>query len=182
MNRHESRSKLKYVKKFYRRAPTAPTPAYTTTPRAPFAILDTPSTQTFNRTSTAKMDALGGGLANVDLSKLSDRDKQELQQFAMNEGQKARIQSCMSRHCINPSLRPSANASDSNTLPHRYLFPQMHTRRQRQERQAGQVRGALYEELCGSVLGCQSGGVEGVGEVEAIEANCCTIMTFYRMG
>jgi import inner membrane translocase subunit TIM8 len=39
------------------------------------------------------MDALGGGLANVDLSKLSDRDKQELQQFAMNEGQKARIQS-----------------------------------------------------------------------------------------
>jgi import inner membrane translocase subunit TIM8 len=46
------------------------------------------------------MDALGGGLANVDLSKLSDRDKQELQQFAMNEGQKARIQSCTS----NPHL------------------------------------------------------------------------------
>ncbi|KAL6708161.1 Mitochondrial import inner membrane translocase subunit tim8 [Coniothyrium glycines] len=39
------------------------------------------------------MDSLGGGLANVDLTKLSDRDKQELQQFAMNEGQKARIQS-----------------------------------------------------------------------------------------
>jgi len=44
------------------------------------------------------MDALGGGLANVDLSKLSDRDKQELQQFAMNEGQKARIQSCESSY------------------------------------------------------------------------------------
>jgi hypothetical protein len=41
------------------------------------------------------MDSLGGGIANADLSKLSDRDKQELQQFAMNEGQKARIQSCM---------------------------------------------------------------------------------------
>jgi import inner membrane translocase subunit TIM8 len=40
------------------------------------------------------MDSLGGGIANADLSKLSDRDKQELQQFAMNEGQKARIQSC----------------------------------------------------------------------------------------
>lgn len=39
------------------------------------------------------MDSLGGGLANVDLSRLSDRDKQELQQFALNEGQKARIQS-----------------------------------------------------------------------------------------
>ncbi|KAH9872741.1 hypothetical protein J1614_005135 [Plenodomus biglobosus] len=39
------------------------------------------------------MDSLGGGLANADLTKLSDRDKQELQQFAMNEGQKARIQS-----------------------------------------------------------------------------------------
>ena len=42
------------------------------------------------------MDSLGGGLANVDLSKLSDRDKQELQQFVVNEGQKARIQSCKS--------------------------------------------------------------------------------------
>lgn len=42
----------------------------------------------------ATMDSLGGGLANVDITKLSDRDKQELQQFAMNEGQKARIQSC----------------------------------------------------------------------------------------
>lgn len=42
------------------------------------------------------MDSLGGSsLANLDLTKLSDRDKQELQQFAMNEGQKARIQSCM---------------------------------------------------------------------------------------
>lgn len=40
------------------------------------------------------MDSLGSGLGNLDLSKLSDRDKQELQQFAMNEGQKARIQSC----------------------------------------------------------------------------------------
>jgi import inner membrane translocase subunit TIM8 len=40
------------------------------------------------------MDALGGGLANVDITKLSDRDKQELQQFVMNESQKARIQSC----------------------------------------------------------------------------------------
>lgn len=39
------------------------------------------------------MDSFGGGLANLDVTKLSDRDKQELQQFAMNEGQKARIQS-----------------------------------------------------------------------------------------
>ncbi|TVY51591.1 Mitochondrial import inner membrane translocase subunit TIM8 [Lachnellula cervina] len=29
---------------------------------------------------------------NVDLSKLSDKDKQELQQFVVNESQKARIQ------------------------------------------------------------------------------------------
>ncbi|KAH7122684.1 Tim10/DDP family zinc finger-domain-containing protein [Dendryphion nanum] len=36
---------------------------------------------------------LGGGIgANVDLSKLSDRDKHELQQFIVNESQKARIQ------------------------------------------------------------------------------------------
>jgi hypothetical protein len=48
------------------------------------------------------MDSLGGGIANADLSKLSDRDKQELQQFAMNEGQKARIQSCMAFLSIHP--------------------------------------------------------------------------------
>jgi import inner membrane translocase subunit TIM8 len=32
--------------------------------------------------------------ANMDLSKLSDRDKQELQQFIVNESQKSRIQTC----------------------------------------------------------------------------------------
>ncbi|KAJ4353837.1 Mitochondrial import inner membrane translocase subunit tim8 [Didymosphaeria variabile] len=36
---------------------------------------------------------LSSPLANVDVSKLSDRDKQELQQFVVNESQKARIQS-----------------------------------------------------------------------------------------
>jgi hypothetical protein len=40
------------------------------------------------------MDSVGNSLAGVDLSKLSDRDKQELQQFVMNESQKARIQAC----------------------------------------------------------------------------------------
>ncbi|OCL09570.1 hypothetical protein AOQ84DRAFT_220646 [Glonium stellatum] len=34
----------------------------------------------------------GTAAANVDLSKLTDRDKQELQQFVVNESQKARIQ------------------------------------------------------------------------------------------
>ncbi|OSS45501.1 hypothetical protein B5807_10303 [Epicoccum nigrum] len=42
------------------------------------------------------MDGLGGGLANIDVTRLSDADKQQLQQFAINEGQKARIQSCTS--------------------------------------------------------------------------------------
>jgi import inner membrane translocase subunit TIM8 len=51
------------------------------------------------------MDALGGGLGNVDISKLSDRDKQELQQFVMNESQKARIQSCMSSKTSLPYSR-----------------------------------------------------------------------------
>jgi import inner membrane translocase subunit TIM8 len=31
---------------------------------------------------------------NLDLSKLSPKDKQELQQFIVNESQKARIQQC----------------------------------------------------------------------------------------
>ena len=34
--------------------------------------------------------------ANVDLSKMTDSDKQQLQQFVVNESQKARIQSCTS--------------------------------------------------------------------------------------
>jgi hypothetical protein len=39
------------------------------------------------------MDSPGSSLdQNVDLSKLSDKDKAELQQFVVNESQKARIQ------------------------------------------------------------------------------------------
>jgi len=63
------------------------------------------------------MDSLGGGLGNLDLTKLSDRDKQELQQFAMNEQQKARIQSCMScRHdflCFSPKKTPHSQSRRS---------------------------------------------------------------------
>jgi import inner membrane translocase subunit TIM8 len=59
------------------------------------------------------MDALGGGLGNVDLSKLSDRDKQELQQFAMNEGQKARIQSCTPHSLSESPLFHIANTIDA---------------------------------------------------------------------
>ncbi|KAI5207063.1 hypothetical protein E4T39_02095 [Aureobasidium subglaciale] len=36
------------------------------------------------------MDSLGSG--NIDLSKMSDAEKQDLQQFVVNESQKARIQ------------------------------------------------------------------------------------------
>lgn len=46
-------------------------------------------------TQSIKMD-FGSGASNVDLSKLSDKDKQELQQFVVNESQKARIQQCAS--------------------------------------------------------------------------------------
>ncbi|KAI5201549.1 hypothetical protein E4T38_06029 [Aureobasidium subglaciale] len=40
------------------------------------------------------MDSLGSG--NIDLSKMSDAEKQDLQQFVVNESQKARIQQCTS--------------------------------------------------------------------------------------
>lgn len=46
------------------------------------------------------MDSLG----NLDLTKLSDRDKQELQQFVVNESQKAKIQGCT--HSILSSPMP----------------------------------------------------------------------------
>ncbi|KAF2785821.1 hypothetical protein K505DRAFT_161217 [Melanomma pulvis-pyrius CBS 109.77] len=48
------------------------------------------------------MDSVGSSLAGVDLSKLSDRDKQELQQFVMNESQKARIQACTPAFSLYP--------------------------------------------------------------------------------
>ena len=86
------------------------------------------------------MDSLGGGLANADLTKLSDREKQELQQFVVNESQKARIQSCQLR---SPSLlrayssRILADMSSSDTLPYRHLLSQVHPRWQCQEREAG---------------------------------------------
>jgi uncharacterized protein YcfJ len=49
------------------------------------------------------------------------------------------------------------------------MLPKVHTERQRQEREVGQVRGAVYEAVCGQVLGREFGGAEGVGEIEAIE-------------
>jgi myo-inositol-hexaphosphate 3-phosphohydrolase len=95
------------------------------------------------------MDGLGGGLANVDVTRLSDADKQQLQQFAINEGQKARIQSCMSLNhfrifssstisafglalfisALNGSHDQSLTDFHSHSLPYRHMFPQMHPRR-----------------------------------------------------
>ncbi len=57
----------------------------------------------------------GGGLGNIDLARLSDRDKQELQQFVMNEGQKARIQSCM--QCPSPFLHHTLPTNPSILEP-----------------------------------------------------------------
>jgi len=56
----------------------------------------------------------GSGLeqSQLDLSKLSDRDKQELQQFIVNESQKARIQQSVHnltdicwKKCVTGSIR-----------------------------------------------------------------------------
>lgn len=38
------------------------------------------------------MDSLGSG--NIDISQMSDAEKKDLQQFVVNESQKARIQQC----------------------------------------------------------------------------------------
>jgi hypothetical protein len=48
------------------------------------------------------MDSLGSG--NIDISQMSDVEKKDLQQFVVNESQKARIQQCMS---TSPLLYPS---------------------------------------------------------------------------
>lgn len=82
------------------------------------------------------MDSLAApGMANADFSKLSDRDKQELQQFAMNESQKARIQSCMCGYKNQLYKELFTDMVCSYPLSHRYLLPQMHFGRHSQERQ-----------------------------------------------
>lgn len=62
----------------------------------------------------------GTAAANLDLSKLTDRDKQELQQFVVNESQKARIQQCTSIHVIflfaSPSLTSCLPMCRLNTM------------------------------------------------------------------
>jgi len=52
------------------------------------------------------------GTSNLDLSKLTDKDKQELQQFIVNESQKARIQQSVHnltdicwKKCVTGSIR-----------------------------------------------------------------------------
>jgi len=56
--------------------------------KGPFSIVH-------RRRYKARMDSPSSSLdQNLDLSKLSDKDKQELQQFIVNESQKARIQQC----------------------------------------------------------------------------------------
>lgn len=60
------------------------------------------------------MDSLSS--SNLDLTKLSDRDKQELQQFVVNESQKARIQGCMCPSSLKFSLSPHKPLSPS-TFP-----------------------------------------------------------------
>ncbi|KAF2261044.1 hypothetical protein CC78DRAFT_535930 [Lojkania enalia] len=65
----------------------------------------------------------GAGLGNLDLSKLSDRDKQELQTFVVNESQRARIQASIHsltdtcfRKCISPGAIKKG-ALDRNEEP-----------------------------------------------------------------
>lgn len=50
--------------------------------------------------------------SNLDVSKLTDRDKQELQQFIVNETQKARIQ-----QCTHPFLQCFPSPNHIMTLP-----------------------------------------------------------------
>lgn len=60
------------------------------------------------------MDSLG---QNLDLSKLTDKDKQELQQFVVNESQKARIQQCTFRILSISSPLASVLCGTSRILP-----------------------------------------------------------------
>jgi len=49
------------------------------------------------------MDSLGSG--NIDISQMSDAEKKDLQQFVVNESQKARIQQCTTKPPTYPYFR-----------------------------------------------------------------------------
>jgi hypothetical protein len=66
------------------------------------------------------MDSLGSG--NIDISQMSDVEKKDLQQFVVNESQKARIQQCMATTLLSLcSAFPSSVA-----LPCSCLAPYHH--------------------------------------------------------
>lgn len=112
---------------------------------------------------------LSSPLGNVDVSKLSDRDKQELQQFVVNESQKARIQSCASTQYSSPfPLLLTRVYSDPQLDGH--VLQEVHPGWGGEVGEVGQVRGAVCEAVRGSVFGCESCGFEGVGEVEGMIA------------
>jgi hypothetical protein len=60
---------------------------------------------------------------NVDLSKLSQKDKQELQQFIVNESQKARIQQCRTYSFLLPVPPYTSFSSYSNSFSIHNLAP-----------------------------------------------------------
>jgi hypothetical protein len=64
-----------------------------------------------------KMDSSSALNQGLDLSKLSDKDKQELQQFIVNESQKARIQQCT---CPRSSISPPPLIYSTLLLPITY--------------------------------------------------------------
>lgn len=125
------------------------------------------------------MDASSSlGQGQPDLSKLSAADQQELQQFLVNESQKARIQHCAYLFFLQPpSIRPPTphvgllprtfrgewTDGNSGARAHGYLLDQM---RDGQDcvREVGEERGELHAELCGSVYGCEYDGAEAFGE------------------
>jgi len=78
----------------------------------------------------------------------------------------------------------------SGTFPHRHLLEEM-CHRHNQKRKAGQERGDLRHELCGSVFGCEFHGYQALGFVEGsvellmVHAEWqphCMIMCFEKEG
>lgn len=100
---------------------------------------------------------------NLDLSKLTPKDKQELQQFIVNESQKARIQQCMSASSVLLNFKGVYAGAllmlydYSYSQPNGYLLEEMRDRHSAQ-RQVGEGRGVVCAELCGSVFGCEFHG------------------------
>ena len=111
----------------------------------------------------------------ASLQNLSAKDKQELNQFVIQEGTSSHLPSTShpshTPTSLTPRLvssRPKGPNPTNRPLPHRHLFPEMRHEQDLVGPAGWQERGAVYAELRRSVHGCEYDRHSAFGEDEDI--------------